>query len=292
MISYPYPKKINMELWSFMRDNLPFALYGNVNNEYSKEEYHLAEEIIMTYLKKFKRVNEKLLIESIACLLKHIKYVRDSYDTIMTTEYMKEKGKFWNEYHKMIFEFNRVIESFNLNPESNYSSLGKIFPVEKIIFKGNRKGQEITLSGHVLTYLKAMFNSFNSVYTEGQKEKMKEFSFQLHSAHEEFISEWLILNAEEGTLAKDLINNREESNKETAFNRYKHKTAFYIHQFLKKNSSNTKAVCPAWHCKLIGTIYSHLDMVEYLDYTDNKKIQNWIERGSPNNTTRTKKSKK
>ena len=106
---------------------------------------------------------------------------------------MKEKGKEWNEYHKMVFEFNRAMQSFTYKHEGTNSSWGKTFPIKKVIFKGPHKKQEITLSGNVLRYLEAMFVSFNDTYSESQKQKMKEFSMELYSAHEEFMMQWIIL---------------------------------------------------------------------------------------------------
>lgn len=280
-------------LWEFIMNEFPFAFYGNSKNEYSNEEYNLAQNHLKPYLKYLNSVNKKLLFQTFACLIRSIKNIKSEFERNWTDKSFKEKGLSWNQYYKMIFEFNRVLQSFYYETyEGELEYYGKLFPIKKVIFKGAKKKQEIVLEGHILEILRGIFNSFNSVYGKTNTELMKDFSFSFYAAYQEFMMQWQILTAEEGTIAKQLIKNRQESSKVTAFNKYKYQSAYYIHLFLEKNSTKEKAKYPAWHCRFIGEFFELLGFSSYLGYTDNKKIQNWIGRGNPANLTQTRKSKK
>lgn len=274
-----------MELWKFMMDNLAFAFYGNTSNEYSEEEYNLAKRSLKPYLSIIQDLDEKLLIQSFACVIRHIKYVKNYYDKTWTNKTMKEKGASWNQYHKMIFEFNRAMHSMTYGFEGELENCGKTFPIKKIIFRGAKKKQSIELEGHILEILRGIFFSFNSVYSKKNEQMMKDFSFDFYEAYQEFMMQWQILNAEQGTIAKGVIQAREESSIETAFNRYRNRTAFFIHSFIKKYEKSIAKI-PEWHKKFIGELFiscsiAHNEDENTLGYvgTSYNAVRRWIEEG-------------
>jgi hypothetical protein len=273
-----------------MMDEIPFAFYGNANNEYSQEEFQLAQSHLQPYLKNFNAFDERFLFQGFACLIRSIKYVKNYYENNWTDSSFQDKGTSWNQYHKMILNLNRVVQSFTYNYDGKLGSWGETFPIKKVIFKGAKKGQEISLEGNVLNILSGIFKSFNSVHGKTNEQAMKSFSFDFYEAYQEFMKEWLTINAEEGTIAKGIIKAREESSKKIAFNKYKYHLAYNIHFFLSKHSPKEKAKYPSWHCRFIGQFFELLGFFTYLGYTDNKKVQNWIERGNPlGQTTKAKK---
>jgi hypothetical protein len=285
-----------MKLWNFIKDNLAFAFYGNTGAEYSNEEYGRAKESLKPYLSKIQGLNEDLLNQSFACVIRHIKYVKNDYDKTWTAESMKAKGKKWSQYHTMIFEFNRVLQSFRYRFDGELESWGKTFPIQKVIFKGAKKKQSIELEGDILEILGGIFDSFNSLYSKTGEEMMRNFSRDFYEAYIEFQGQWNILNAEEGTLARQLIKNREESSPETAFNGYRNKTAFYIHSFIKRHDKSTKKI-PEWHKKFIGDLFiscgiAHDEKAKragrdkeariergFIDTSNYNTVRRWIEEG-------------
>lgn len=274
-----------MKLWEFMRDNLPFAFYGNVNNEYSEEEYKSARNNLKPVLGYFQGIDEDLLSQSFACVIRHIKFVKNEYDQNYSKEFMQEKGRSWNQYHKMIFEFNRAMQSFTYSFEGETERWGKTFPIKEVIFKGQQDRQVIKLEGQVLEILQGLFKSFNSIYGKSDEKLMKDFSFDFYKAYHEFMMQWQIVNAPKGTIARRLVKAREVNDNETAFNKYRNQTAYYIHSFLKKNNSS-KASIPEWHKKFIGELFITCDIAHDEDEAtpgfvgaSYNAVRRWIEEG-------------
>lgn len=274
-----------MELWEFMRDNLPFAFYGNTRNEYSDEEFQIAHSCLDPHSSKLNDIDIGLLTKGFACLIRSIKYVKNEYDTYYSIQIMKGKGEEWRQYHAMIFEFNRVLKCFSYGFEGEIARFGKTFQIKEVIFKGKKTDQKIILKGKILELLEAMFRSFNSVYSESDKQRMREFSSELYDAYQEFNKEWIILNAESGTFAKKLIQNREEKNKETAFNRYRNEIAFKVHTLFKKHD-NSSVKIPEWHKQFIGELFiscgiAHNENENTPGFigTSYNAVRRWIEEG-------------
>lgn len=282
-----------LSLDEFIALNFRYANHWNPNSEYSDKELEGATRILEADLKHFKEEDRDFVIQSFACLIRSIKANKKQLEKWDEKQFQK-KGESWQHYDKMIPEFNRVMQSFycGINGELDHGE--KIFPITEIIFKGDLTDEKIVLSGPILAIIKAMFDSFNMTMWDGQKEAMKKYSKKLYEEYEEFMLQWQILTAEGGTIASQLVKNREEDRKESALNRYKYTIANNVHLALKRLvKSNSSASYPSLHKRIIGKLLHEVDLFEYLGYTTDKDIENFIKRGSPENLkTRINKPKK
>lgn len=277
-----------LSLDEFIALNFRYANHWNPNSEYSDKELEGAKRILEADLKHFKEEDRDFVIQSFACLIRSIKANKKQLEKWDEKQFQK-KGESWQQYHKMIPEFNRVMQSFcfGINGE-------KIFPITEVIFKGDLTEEKIVLSGPILDIIRAMFMAFDKVYSKEDKEKMKQFSRDLYEEYEEFMLQWQVLNADGGTIASQLVKNREETRKESALNRYKYTIANNVHIALKRLvKSNSSASYPSLHKRIIGKLLNEVELFEYLGYTTDKDIENFIKRGSPQNLkTRINKANK
>ena len=276
----------------FIALNFRYANHWNPYSEYSDIELKAAKRVLEADLKHFKEEDRDFVIQSFACLIRSIRTNKTYLDGWDESQ-LQMKGESWRQYHRMIPEFNRVMQSFHYGTKAQLDHGENIFPITEVIFKGGK--DKIVLSGPILDIIKAMFNSFNGFMWDSRKESMKQYSRELYEAYEEFIMQWNIVNAEGGTIASQLVKNREESKKESALNRYKYTIAHNVHLALKGLvKSKSSANYPSLHKRIIGKLLEEVKLFEYLGYTTDKDIENFIKRGSPEmlKTTRTKKPKK
>lgn len=282
-----------LTLYEFIALNFRYANHLNPSSEYSDKELEGATRILEADLNHFKEEDRDFVIQSFACLIRSIR-ANKSYLEGWNEEQFLKKGESWQQYHKMIPEFNRVMQSFYYDINSQLEHGEKIFPITEVIFKGDLTDEKIVLSGPILAIIQAMFDSFNMTMWDGQKEAMKKYSIELYEKYEEFMLQWEILNAEGGTIASQLIKNREEDRREAALNRYKYTIAYNVHLALKiLAKSDSSASYPSLHKRIIGKLLNEVGLFEYLGYTTDKDIENFIKRGSPENLkTRINKPKK
>lgn len=287
--------KEKQKLWNFIVNKIPYAIHFNPNCEYSAEEYDKSKKLLELDLKAFKENEQKYMIQSFACLLRSINSYKQVFENWENKDF-KEKGETWKQYHKMIPEFNRVMQSLVFkNYRGNLEVGGKLFPIQEIIFQGAETGDKIVLSGPILEIFRAMFKSFDDVISEEDKKRMKEFSNDLYKAWQEFMKEWSVLTAD-GALAKQLRKNREETEIEKALARYKYTIAYNIHSALiRLVNRKSSAKYPSLNKRIIGKLLNEAGLFDYNGWVDDKNIENFIIRGNPErpeNITKTKKPKK
>ena len=282
-------KKINIELHEILTKYFPFVY---AYKESIDKEINEAEAFLKPYLNQIKGIKEELFIQVIACLIKNIRENKKQLDERFTKETFKSKGKSFKKYHKMIYEFNRVMQSFYNNTEAELEAGGKIFPIKKIRFEGLNKDQLIELEGEeILSFISTMFLAWNNTYGKEDLERMKDYSFELHESYQKFSMQWQILNSEKGTLATTLVNTLQEENIETAWNKYKFKIAYCLSEFMKAHFKKiSNAEFPASISMFIGMFFTFLNIDSWELYLDNKKISNYIKRGKPIESSRTKDS--
>ena len=267
-------------LYDYIIKNFPYAIHLNPNCEYSDKEIKGAMSVLEADLKHFKDEDRDFIIKSFACLIWSIKANLTYFEGWTENEFQK-KGESWRQYHKMIPEFNRAMQSFYYETNSQLDHGEKIFPICKVIFEGEKKEEKIVLSGPILAILKAMFDSFNETLLDSQKDAMKRYSWELYEAYERFMSEWQILNTEGETLANQLIKNREENKKRTAINKYKNSIAYNIHVTLKTLSKiKSSAKIPAFHNRIIGKLLNQVNLYDWFGNGANSEIKDLIHLGS------------
>ena len=269
-----------IELWQYITKNFPYANHVNGNCEYSEEEYNMAKKLLDQVSGKLKKEDNHFIIQSFACLIRSINTNISGFNET-DSKYFKEKGEMFKQYHKMIHDFEQVI--FNSSLVDNYKSdkNDSFFPIKEVVFKGPKTKDKIILKGPILDIIKKMLIAISDTISEEDKKRMKDFSSSLYNAYENYWFNYKLLNTDESNLAKKVVRSREETKLEIALNQYKYQTAFNIHCFLKNNSARTSTKVPAWHCNFIGLLFSDLGLSDYVDYTDNKTIRNWIEWGNP-----------
>lgn len=268
-----------LNIHEFIALHFRYACHWNPSCEYSAFELEGARRIIEADMKHFNPSDKDFLIQSFACLLRSIIATKASFEEWDEGGFQR-KGESWKLYHEMIPEFNRAMQCFYYGSKSQLEHGEKTFPITEVVFKGDLKDERIVLSGPVLGILKAMFDSFNRTMWDSQQVAMREYSFELYEKFQEFMMQWQILNADKGTLAKQLIKNREEESKETALNRYKYNIAYNVHLALKGLAlRKTSASYPSLHKRIIGKLLQEVGLFNYLGYTTDKDIENFIKRG-------------
>lgn len=277
---------MNIEEINLIDSSFPYACHCNGDYKFSLSELELAKNTIKPYLSKFIKVDEEVLYKSFAILIRSMKNNIEELNN-WDKDSFKEKGKNWKEYHEMIKNFYMVMQSFFIDMEFELEEGGKTFPIKKVTFEGGNKIKvkgkyvppKIEIEGEALSFIKDMFYSWSTTYSKEDQQRMKDFSFQLYQSYSKFKYQWEKINSGKGSIGERLVKNLNNPDKETALNRYKFQTAYYIHQYLKNNSKKETAKIPSWHCELIGKLFTELKLAEWLDYTDNKSIANWINLG-------------
>ncbi|HMT74649.1 MAG TPA: hypothetical protein PKA77_11325 [Chitinophagaceae bacterium] len=267
-------------LYDYIIKNFPYAIHLNHTCEYSDKEIKGAMRVLEADFKYFKDADRDFVIQSFACLIKSVNANKAYLEGWDENEFQK-KGESWKQYHKMIPEFNRAMQSFKYETNSQLEHGEKIFPIKEVIFKGGKTEEKIVLTGPILAIIKAMFDSFYETLWDSQKDAMKRYSWELYEAYEKFMSEWQILNTEGGTLASQLIRNREENKKRTAINKYKNSTAYNIHLALKALAvSKSSAKIPAFHNRIIGKLLNEVNLFDYYGNSSNSEVRDLINLGN------------
>lgn len=272
------------ELHEFIRNNFPYATLINPYNEYSEEEYKAAKNIISKEEKHFKRDQIELVIQSFACLLNSVKKHIEQTSAI-DEKILEDYGNENEEYHRMILNFNKVVQSFYYNFEGNLENEGKIFPIKQVIFKGSHTGESITFEGKILKEIfEPMYIFFDEIYSKQAKEEIKKIRLnplhfsaliELLDAYEEYHSllSFLIVNPDK--TKHSLRKKFEETEKNNILDRIKIDVAKSSYGFLEKLNENGSS----WKCNIIGLILEALDLFKYSGHVDDKKtIKNWIKR--------------
>ena len=281
--------KEKQELWHFVVNKLPYATHMNPNCEYSQEEYEVAKEILEPDLIHF-RENECInAIQAFACLIRSIKVNKEDLKKWKDGDF-KEKGESWKQYHQMIPEFNRVMQSLVYENYKGQLENGQVlFPIKRIIFEGNspKDNEKAILEGPILGIVRAMFRAFDEVTSEQDKERMRNFSYELYSEYSIFMSEWNVVNSEEGTIGKSVKKNREETAIEGALKSYKYAISFHVHYSLNDLTKvKPSAKYPSLNKRIIGKL---LNKVGLFDFNGNystvfdKEIEYLIKMGQPEN---------
>ncbi len=270
-------------LWDFITKRLPYATMYNPECDYSPEEYKAAKAILEPDLSKFKENEHKKVIEAIACLLVSIKRGLSEFEK-MNDEEFKQRGENWRQYHKMIPEFNRVMQSLVYDPYKGELAGKMLFPIRRIIFEGEypKDNEKAILEGPILEIIRAMFKAFDDVVSKQDQERLRNFSYDLYEAYTEFMMQWAVVSSEEGTLGSSVKEVREETIIDTALNKYKYTLAYNIHASLFKLSIHeTSAKIPSLHKRIVGKILQEVKLFDYGGYIDDKQIENFIKRGMP-----------
>ena len=280
-----------LRIEEFIALKFRYACHWNTECKYSDIELKGARKILEADLKYFRDEDKDLVIQSFASLIKSINAIKKGYDKCNEKAFQR-KGESWRQDHKMTAEFNRVMQCFRYGSYGKLEHGGNIFPITEVIFKGEKTEDKIVLSGPILEMLREMFISLSRVWSKGDEQKLEAYSAGLYRAYKKYMMEWMILNAE--GLSSQLIKNREEDKKETALNRYKYSIAYNVHLALKGlTKSKSSASYPSLHKRIIGKLLNEVELFEYLGYTTDKDIENFIKRGSPENLkTRINKPKK
>lgn len=270
-----------LSLYEFIVLNFPYAIHLNPNSEFSADELKMATRILEADKKSFNEDDLGLILMAFACLIRSIKASKKQLEKWDEKQFQK-KGDSWKQYHKMIPEFNRVMQSFCYGINSQLAHGEKIFPITEVIFKGDLK-ERIVLSGHILDIIRAMFVAFDKVYSKEDKEKMKQYSRDLYEEYEEFMLQWQVLNADGGTIASQLVKNRELSRKQTAINKYKYSIAYNVHIALKGlTKGKASTAIPALHKKIIGRLLNEVGLFDYYGNVSNSDVKDLILQGNPN----------
>lgn len=272
---------MNLILWQFLIKNFAYALNANPEAEFSEEEYNIAKEALQADLKNFKKDEQEMVIQSLACLVKSLKCHKYAIEGYKDSS-LEEKAKSYKQYHKMILELHKVINSLAygefITKEQSY------FNVTKITFEGAKQKEKIVLKGEILEIIKDVFQPFLDLQTKESKQKMKEFSRSYYQAYEEYYKELVILTAEEAPLAKRRKKILEEDSKQDLIAITKKDAAFYCHIFFKNKSIKQTDGVPSWHTRIIAKLFNKVGLIEYLgdsegeDVDTLKTINNWIKR--------------
>jgi len=281
--------KEKQELWHFVVNKLPYATHMNPNCEYSEEEYEMAKEIIEPDFSQFKEQEHVLIIQTFACLIRSIKKSKLELDKWKERDF-KEKGESWKQYHKMIPEFNRAMQSMVFeNYKGRLKNGAMLFPVKRIIFEGDnpKDDEKVILEGPILNIIWAMFKGFDDVTSKEDQNRMKDFSYDLYDAYSKFMMEWAVANSEDATIGKSVKKNREETGKEGALKTIKYDISYTVHfalNGLTKEKSSAKY--PSLNKRIIGKLLNKVDLFnfegEYSTVFD-KDIEYFIKMGHPEN---------
>ena len=289
-------------LLEFIVTKFKYALFFNLDCEYSDNEYSIAKKLLKPDLRHFKKNEEELVIQAFACLFRSINNNLEILDKTKEAD-IKTNSESWQQHYDKTIELNRVIESFTYKTRLDMGKiLGKTFPIEKVIFQGSLDEDKIVIEGTSLELIRQLFISLHGMKTQEEKQGMNDFSHNLYNTFEEYRFHFNCLLAAEDTIASQAIKISTSKDKKKVIKIFKYSIAFNLHSSLKGllNIKST-AKYPSIHKKIIGKILNEFKLFEFKEgYSAafDKDMENFITRGDPKkpkkaeNTTKTKKPKK
>jgi hypothetical protein len=268
-------------LRDFIRSQFQFAIHLNPEFKFSEEDLLAAKSILGEDIEFLRPDSRELLAQSFACLIASVK----AYKSLLwdwDERSFLGKGQSWRDYHSMIADICRVLHSFSYGEGQELEFGGQTFEITEVIFKGERKNDSIKISGPILSLIRAMFDSFNSVCLSNNSSLMKSYSEDLYEEYELFKMQKSFLAPEKETFSGYLVEMREAKRLDQAKNNYRNTVAFQVHMAIKAQSElQSDAAIPAYHKRIIGRLLEEVGMIEYFGHHSDSQVANFIVRGNP-----------